>query len=143
MDWTAPALVKWAYDIFDVGHVKSASDLDDFQSQSGGSVALGFFPRLCEGDAAMYYEALDLYKKRNGGEALPAAISTNVTFGREACNLPLKKKGGICILGDRGPRMSLPPEIKLTAENLSEWLEGILAPGKKSKPARSASKTEL
>ena len=131
-NWTTGAIAAWAYSLFNVSIVRSTSELEAFHAASAERMAVGFFPRLCDGEAKVYKHALALYKQRHGGESLPAAISTNTTLGHDACAAKVSKaEGGVCaFIGERGARLTMPPDVERTAVEMAQWLEGITAPNR-------------
>jgi hypothetical protein len=122
--WTTDALVAWAYSQFHVRTVADEEALHAFHRASAERVAIGFYPRLCQGDAGVFVDALRAHAKRTG-KGIAAAISTNLTLASDACGLD---SGGVCALLNhgKGARLTLPEHIPHSVIEIDEWLGSIV-----------------
>jgi hypothetical protein len=137
-NWSESELTAWAYwAVARVRIVKDSADLSTMtHAADSGRAAVGFFERLCEGDARTYMNALAAANKQARGEgeaALNAAVSTNVSLGHETCPHTLEPeqpatapKGAVCALvGERGARVRMPSSAARTVAEMADWLSGM------------------
>ena len=127
-------LEEWGHTVHGVSYVRSAADVAELHTRSE-RIVVGFYADSCAGEGLVFHGALAAHRKRHGA-ALPAAVSTNLTLGAELCE-GLGKGGGVCaMLGHgKGARLTLPQHIPHAAEDVQEWLAGLVGGG--------ASKEEL
>lgn len=123
--WSRQVLEDWGHQIHGSELVRDAPALAELTAHAS-RLAVGFYPRLCDttgGDATTFYGALDLL-----GDALPSAVSTNMTLGMELCG-DLKQQGGVCavLAHGRGPKLTLPEHVSHSPAEIGSWLADITA----------------
>lgn len=154
-NWSVAALNDWSYALFNMTLVRDSDDMALMHDPNrhrttslvvahvagkprqetptphawdAGSFAVGFFPRLCQGDALLYQQALRTAQERHSG-TVSAAISTNTALGNKACANEINSTlGGVCVhLGKSGLRLAMPPSVASTPQAVADWLDGLMA----------------
>uniref|UniRef100_A0A7S4HF49 Uncharacterized protein n=1 Tax=Prymnesium polylepis TaxID=72548 RepID=A0A7S4HF49_9EUKA len=128
VEWTAEALVAWAYRAF-VGLTPVANDdeLTTF-ARAHERVAVAFVGAMCDADAQQIHLAAAAQRNKTG-IALPIAITANASLAVDILPPLLPRPAVLAFSGGRrGSRLPFPAHLNFSESELTPWLDGLLQP---------------